>query len=540
MERDILTFDVVIVGGGPSGLSTAIRLMQLAQEKNRDLSVCLLEKGAEIGSHILSGAIMDPKALDELLPEWRLESQNAFDQLPVDKERFSFLTAGKTVDLPVQSKVSNQGLNIISLGELCRWLAKVAEGLGVDIFPGFSASKFSFDEHDRVQGVITQDQGRDRQGNPKANFQPGVEIQAKVTVLAEGCRGSLTKKAIQGFQLDQSCRAQTHALGIKEIWEIDPEKSDPGLVCHSIGYPLSQDLYGGSFLYHLLDNRIAVGLVTGLDYSNPWLSPFQEFQRLKIHPGLIDLFSNAKRVGYGARTLSEGGFHSIPKLTFPGGLLVGDCAGFMNSARLKGIHGAIKSGIEAATAIIEDWDSDQNEFQGYSDRLRNCWLFNELEGVRNIRAGFKNGLWMGLLYSAMDLFLFKGNHPISLNLGADHRKLNHKSRCQPIRYQEPDRNITFDRLSSLELSNIRHREDQPCHILLKNDNVVSSNHSSFANPETRYCPAQVFEIENINKLELRINSSNCLHCKCCDIKDPLQAIEWSVPEGGSGPNYWMM
>ncbi|PIT24656.1 electron transfer flavoprotein-ubiquinone oxidoreductase [Snodgrassella alvi] len=544
VERESMQYDVVIVGAGPSGLSAAIRLKQLAAQQQRDISVCVVDKGSEVGAHILSGAVIDPRSLSELIENW--QEKDAPLSCPVKEDRLLFLTQKKAYRLPTPPSFNNHGNYIISLGVFCRWLAQQAEELGVEIYAGFAAAEVLYHADGSVRGIATGDMGLNRDGKPGNNYQQGMELLAQQTIFAEGCRGSLTKTLIQRFALNKDCQNQTYGLGIKELWEIAPEKSKPGTVIHSIGWPLDQQTYGGSFLYHLNDNKVAIGFVIGLDYQNPYMSPFAEMQRYKTHPAIREVLEGGKRIAYGARALSEGGLQSLPKLTFPGGVLVGDTAGFLNVPRIKGIHAAMKSGMLAAEAVIDVLnaeganDSGNSEAVKYSELFRNSWLYTELHKVRNMRPAFKWGLFGGLAYSAIEEYLFRGKTPWTLRHHcADYASLRKAQDCQPIDYPKADGKLTFDRMSSVFLAGISHDESQPVHLKLHNPELaISVNHREYASPETRYCPAGVYEIiETAGEPHLQINAQNCVHCKTCDIKDPTQNINWVCPEGGSGPNY---
>jgi electron-transferring-flavoprotein dehydrogenase len=544
VERESMQYDVVIVGAGPSGLSAAIRLKQLAAQQQRDISVCVVDKGSEVGAHILSGAVIDPRSLSELIENW--QEKDAPLSCPVKEDRLLFLTQKKAYRLPTPPSFNNHGNYIISLGVFCRWLAQQAEELGVEIYAGFAAAEVLYRADGSVRGIATGDMGLNRDGKPGNNYQQGMELLAQQTIFAEGCRGSLTKTLIQRFALNKDCQNQTYGLGIKELWEIAPEKSKPGTVIHSIGWPLDQQTYGGSFLYHLNDNKVAIGFVIGLDYQNPYMSPFAEMQRYKTHPAIREVLEGGKRIAYGARALSEGGLQSLPKLTFPGGVLVGDTAGFLNVPRIKGIHAAMKSGMLAAEAVIDVLnaeganDSGNSEAVKYSELFRNSWLYTELHKVRNMRPAFKWGLFGGLAYSAIEEYLFRGKTPWTLRHHcADYASLRKAQDCQPIDYPKADGKLTFDRMSSVFLAGISHDESQPVHLKLHNPELaISVNHREYASPETRYCPAGVYEIiETAGEPHLQINAQNCVHCKTCDIKDPTQNINWVCPEGGSGPNY---
>ena len=540
MERESMEFDVVIVGAGPSGLSTAIRLRQLCAEHGSDLSICIVEKGSEVGAHILSGAVMEPRSLEELFPDWK--DRGAPLHTPAREDRLLFLTRGGAMRLPTPPQMHNDGNYIISLGNVCRWLGEQAEALDVSIFPGFPASEVLYHEDGSVKGVATQDMGVGRDGEPKGSFEPGVELHARVTVFAEGCRGHLTKSLFERFDLRAGADPQTYGIGIKELWEIDPARHEQGLVVHTMGWPLDRSTYGGSFLYHLEDNQVAVGFVVGLDYTNPHLSPFEEFQRYKTHPKIRPTFEGGRRIAYGARAISEGGIQSIPKITFPGGLLVGDTAGFLNVPKIKGTHTAMKSGMTAAEAIFDALrnGSAVSEITDYRTRLEKSWLWDELHRVRNLRPSFRWGFWGGMFYSGLDTYVLRGKAPWTLHHHADHAALKKASECPRIAYPKPDGAVSFDRNSSVFLSNTNHEEDQPVHLTLKDDSVpIAVNLAEYDAPEQRYCPAGVYEIvhEGEDGPRLQINAQNCVHCKTCDIKDPMQNIHWVTPEGGGGPNY---
>ncbi|MEC8661872.1 MAG: electron transfer flavoprotein-ubiquinone oxidoreductase [Pseudomonadota bacterium] len=541
MERESMEFDVVVVGGGPSGLSAAIRLKQLAQETGRDLEVCLIEKGSEVGAHILSGAVLEPRTLNELLPDWK--ERGAPLDTPVTDDKFLYLTQSGSFRLPTPPQMNNHGNYIISLGNFCRWLGEQAEALGVEIYPGFAAAEVLYDENGAVRGVATGDMGIGKDGAPTENHMPGMELLAKQTIFAEGCRGHLTKTLFDKFDLREGKDPQTFAIGIKELWDIEPEKSKPGTALHSVGWPLSSDTYGGSFLYHLNGNQVAVGYVVGLDYSNPHLSPFEEFQRFKTHPAIRNVFEGGRRVAYGARALNEGGFQSIPKLTFPGGCLVGCTAGFLNVPKIKGTHTAMKSGMVAAEAIFESLDAmaPGHEPASYGDKLQDSWLWTELYKVRNIRPGFSKGLWFGMANAALDTYILRGRAPWTMHHHADHITLKKADEAPRIAYPKPDGEISFDRNSSVFMSGTNHEENQPAHLTLKDSSVpIAHNLALYDAPEQRYCPAGVYEIvreDDGSNPRLQINAQNCVHCKTCDIKDPSQNITWVTPEGGGGPNY---
>jgi electron-transferring-flavoprotein dehydrogenase len=536
MERERMEYDVVVVGAGPAGLAAAIRLKQLAAEAGTDVSVCVIEKGSEVGAHILSGAVFEPRALDELFPDWR--ERGAPLATPASEDRFLFLTRRRAFRLPTPPQMHNRGNYIISLGNLCRWLAKEAEALGVEIYPGFAGAEVLFDAGGRVRGVATGAQGIGKDGQPTANYQPGVELVAKETLFAEGCRGSLTKQLVERFNLRSESGPQTYGVGIKELWEVDPAQHRPGLVIHSVGWPLDTATYGGSFLYHLENRQVAVGFVVGLDYTNPFLSPFEEFQRFKTHPAIRPTFVGGRRISYGARALNEGGYQAIPRLSFPGGLLIGDGAGFLNVAKIKGSHTAMKSGMVAAETVLRRLSGDLTA--DYHSALEASWLWPELYTARNIRPGFRWGLWAGIAHAALDTYLFRGRAPWTFKHNADHFHLAEARVSRRIDYPKPDGVVSFDRLSSVFISNTNHEENQPPHLHLRKPAIaIDINYALYDSPEQRYCPAGVYEIvkEASGMPRLQINAPNCVHCKTCDIKDPTQNIDWVVPEGGGGPNY---
>ncbi|NUE80908.1 electron transfer flavoprotein-ubiquinone oxidoreductase [Snodgrassella sp. ESL0304] len=544
IERESMHYDVVIVGAGPSGLAASIRLKQLAAKEQRDISVCIVDKGSEVGAHILSGAVIDPRSLSELIENW--QEKGAPLTCAVKEDRLLFLTEKKAYRLLTPSSFNNHGNYIISLGLFCRWLAQQAEEMGVEIYPGFAAAEVLYHPDGSVRGIATGDMGLNKDGQPGSNYQQGIALLAKQTIFAEGCRGSLTKALIRQFQLDKNCQNQTYGIGIKELWSVAPEKSKPGTVIHSIGWPLDRKTYGGSFLYHLNDNKVAVGFVIGLDYQNPYMSPFSEMQRYKTHPAIREVLEGGTRIAYGARALSEGGLQSLPKLTFPGGVLVGDTAGFLNVPRIKGIHAAMKSGMLAAEAIAdvlkEEHVSDDSNTEAvkYSELFRDSWLYHELHKVRNIRPSFKWGLFGGLAYSGLEEYIFRGKAPWTLrHQSPDYASLRKAQECRPIDYPKADGKLTFDRTSSVYLASISHDENQPVHLKLNNPELaISVNYREYGSPETRYCPAGVYEIvDQAGEPHLQINAQNCVHCKTCDIKDPEQNINWVCPEGGSGPNY---
>ena len=542
MERESMEFDVLIVGGGPSGLSAAIKMKQLASDAGQDLSVCLIEKGSEVGAHILSGAVLEPRALNELIPDW--QEKGAPLDTAVTNDKFMFLTESGQMRLPTPPQMNNHGNYIISLGNFCRWLGEQAEAMGVEVYPGFAAAEVLFNDDGSVRGVAVGDMGIGKDGEPTDAFMPGMDLLAKQTIFAEGCRGHLTKGLFDTFNLREGKDPQTFAIGIKELWDIEPEKSKPGTVWHSVGWPLSTDTYGGSFLYHLNGNQVAVGYVVGLDYSNPHLSPFEEFQRFKTHPAVRSVFEGGRRVSYGARALNEGGFQSIPKLTFPGGCLVGCTAGFLNVPKIKGTHTAMKSGMLAAEAVFDvlnDEAATATEPVKYAAKIESSWLWSELYKVRNIRPAFAKGLWMGMGYAALDTYLLRGRAPWTFHHHADHTCLKPAAEAPKIEYPKPDNVVSFDRNSSVYLSGTNHEENQPVHLTLKDTSVpIEHNLALYDSPEQRYCPAGVYEIvrnDDGSDPRLQINAQNCVHCKTCDIKDPTQNIRWVTPEGGGGPNY---
>ena len=549
MERESMEFDVVIVGAGPAGLAAAIRLRQLAAEGGPEVSVCVIEKGSEVGAHILSGAVLEPRALDELLPDWK--ELGAPLNTPVAEEKFMFLTGGgRGFGVPVglmPGQFHNRGNYIVSLGNLCRWLAERAEALGAEIYPGFAAAEVLYDAAGRVAGVATGDLGLAKDGSKKDSYQPGMELRAKYTFFAEGCHGSLSKTLMARFGLREGAEPQTYGIGIKELWRLDPAQHRQGLVMHTAGWPMDTKTWGGSFIYHLEDNQASVGFVVGLDYRNPHLAPFEEFQRFKTHPKIRPIFEGGTRIAYGARALNEGGFQSIPKLVFPGGLLIGCGAGFLNVPKIKGSHNAMKTGMLAAEAAFEALAGSDPAEDGvlgaYPRKLEGSWVYEELRKVRNFRPAFaKLGLWGGMLFGGAELKLLGGRAPWTLHhQHADHDCLMPAKTMPKIDYPKPDGVVSFDRNSSVFLSNTNHEEDQPVHLRLKDPAVpVAHNLALYDAPEQRFCPAGVYEIlrdDDGANPRLQINAQNCVHCKTCDIKDPGQNIDWVTPEGGGGPNY---
>ena len=546
MNRESMEYDVLVVGGGPAGLATAIHLKNLAKQQNRDISVCLLEKGSEIGAHILSGAVLEPRALNELIPDWR--QQGTPLNTPVSKDVFYFLTgdssAVKIPNLFVPRSIHNQGNYIVSLGNVCRWLAERAEALEVEIYPGFAATEILFNDAGGVKGVATGDMGISARGEQKDSYEPGLELHARYTVLAEGSRGHLGKQLIEKFDLDKDSDPQHYGIGIKELWEVDPENSQPGLVAHGSGWPLSGNTSGGFFLYHMEENQVVAGLIIDLNYSNPYVSPFDEFQRFKHHPLIAKTLTGGRRLAYGARAITKGGLNSLPKMSMPGALLVGCDAGTLNFAKIKGTHTAMKSGMVAAETLIselEDTGSAGKDLHAYNENFLASWAYDDIYRSRNFGPALhKFGLYLGGAFNFIDQSVFFGKLPYTLHdRQADHQRLKPAADCKEIQYPKPDGILSFDRLSSVFISNTNHEEDQPCHLTLKDETIpIDTNLKIYAAPEQRYCPAGVYEIvEDDGNPKLQINAQNCVHCKTCDIKDPTQNIVWVAPEGGGGPNY---
>ncbi len=546
MERESMEFDVVIVGAGPAGLSTACQLMKLAQEKEQELMVCVVEKGSEVGAHILSGAVFEPRALNELFPDWKEKGAPLNTEVTGD-DIYLFNSEDSAVKLPgfsVPKTMHNEGNYIVSMGNVCRWLAEQAEQLGVEIFPGFPAQDIIYNEDGSVGGVITGDMGLDKEGKPKDSFMPGMELKAKYTVFAEGCRGHLGKELIAKFSLDADKSPQHYGLGFKEIWDIAPEKHQEGLVVHSAGWPLDKDTGGGGYLYHAENNQVFVGLIVDLNYSNPHLSPFDEFQRYKHHPKIAQYLEGGKRVSYGARAMAKGGFNSLPKMTMPGAVLVGCDAGTINYAKIKGNHTAMKSGMLAAESIFEALaagDEGAKDLTSYTEKYQDSWLYEELYNTRNFGpAMHKFGTFLGGAYNTLDQNFFGGKLPFNFkDESLDHEQLKLAKDVPVINYPKPDNKLSFDKLSSVFLSNTNHEEEQPCHLKLADSSIpINVNLAKYNEPAQRYCPAGVYEVESTEEGDkFVINSQNCVHCKTCDIKDPAQNITWVTPEGTGGPNY---
>ena len=537
MARESMQYDLVVVGAGPAGLAAAIRAKQLSP----DVSVCVLEKGSEVGAHILSGAVMDPRALAELFPDWK--EKGAPLDVPVSRDRFLFLSEKSFLEAPswaLPGCFKNHGNYVVSLGNVCRWLGKQAEALGVEIFPGFAAAEILYRE-EKVIGVATGDLGINRKGEKTDAYQPGMELHGKYTFFAEGCRGHLGKQLEAKYDLRKAVDPQVYGIGLKELWEVKPERHEPGLVVHTAGWPLAADTYGGSFLYHLDNRQVAVGFVVGLAYENPYLSPYEEFQRFKTHPEIRKFFEGGKRISYGARAITAGGLQSLPKLVFPGGALIGDDAGFLNASRIKGSHCAIKSAMLAAEAACAALKAGRahDALESYPTAFQKSWLYDELYRARNFKPWMAKGLYTGTLMVGIDQVLFRGRAPWTLHhQHADHETLKRKTEAAPIVYPKPDGALTFDRLSSVFVSNTNHNEDQPVHLRLKDPSLAVRNLVEYAGPEQRYCPAGVYEFVDLETHpRLQINAQNCVHCKTCDIKDPRQNIVWVPPEGGGGPNY---
>jgi len=551
IERDVMEYDVLIVGGGPAGLSAAIKIKQIATRENKEISVCLVEKGAEVGSHILSGAVIDPVALSELIPDWK--EKGAPLNTKVTKDIFNLFSKKRNLKIPhwlMPPIMSNKQNYIVSLGELCVWLSKEAENLGIEIYPGFTAQEPIFNDNQELVGILTGDMGRDSDGNETVNYAAGIEIRAKYSLIAEGTRGSITKIIEKKLSLRKNSDPQKYGLGFKEVWRLDKNKHHPGLVEHSLGWPLENDTGGGSFTYHYGEDLVSLGFVVHLDYSNPYLSPFDEFQSFKTHPKIKNLLTGAKRISYGARAINEGGIQSWPELAFPGGVLIGCSAGMVNVPRIKGTHNAMKSGMLAAEACVDAITKPENinnkTLEQYLQKLKASWVWDDLNSVRNVKPLIsKYGTTLGMLFGGFEMWL--ASYKIKLPWTLHHKKADHETlvdfeQAKPISYLKPDGVYTFDKLSSISLSNIGHEANQPCHLELRDKNIpINFNYKKYNSPEQRYCPAGVYEIlKEDNVVRLQINGQNCIHCKTCDIKDPKQNIDWVPPEGGSGPIYSKM
>ncbi|MBT5429168.1 MAG: electron transfer flavoprotein-ubiquinone oxidoreductase [Rhodospirillaceae bacterium] len=538
-----MDMDIVIVGAGPAGLSAAIQLKKLSIKQDCEISVCVVEKGSEVGAHILSGAVLESRALDELIPDW--QNREAPLNTPVTSEKILFLSETKEQKIPsifLPPAMHNKGNYIISLGNFCRWLANQAEELGVEIYPGFAASEVLYNNDGAVIGIATGDMGVQADGSEGPNFERGMELHAKYTFFSEGCRGHLGKQLKNKFNLEDNVQIQTYGIGIKELWEINPAKHHPGFVLHTAGWPLDNDTYGGSFSYHLENNQLAIGFVVGLDYQNPYLSPYEEFQKFKTHPSIKPMLEGGKRVAYGARALNEGGHQCLPKLHFPGGLLIGCDAGTLNMPKIKGTHTAMKSGMLAAETAFNAIQNNRSndDLSDFNSKFRGSWAGKELYAARNVRPSFKWGLLAGTIYTGFDQIFMRGKAPWTLkHHDPDHLQLKKAADCTPIDYPKPDGKITFDKLTNVSFSATNHEENQPCHLQLKDKSIPTSvNLAQYDGPEARFCPAGVYEyVEEQEGPRLQINAQNCVHCKTCDIKDPSQNIEWVTPEGGGGPNY---
>ncbi len=546
MTNEPMKYDVVIIGCGPAGLSAAIKIKQLDQTHGTNTSICIVEKGSEVGAHIVSGAVLETRALDELFPNWKNMDSPIRTKASIDK--FKILNSKGSINVPswILPKVMNNSENyIISLGNLCRWLSKEAEKLGVEIYPGFSASKIIYDANGKVNGIQTGHSGISKNNEHTPRYEPGIKLIANQTIFAEGCRGHLGKELISKYKLDNNKLNQTYGIGLKELWEIDPDKHKEGLVLHTVGWPLKSDVYGGSFVYHFEENLVSLGFVLGLDYSNPYIDPYEEFQLFKTHNLITKMLEGGRRIAYGARALNEGGLQSLPKMSFPGGLLIGCDAGTLNMPKIKGTHTAMKSGIVAAEVCHEALKNksitSNNELKSFDNAFKKSWAYNELYKARNVRPSFHYGLLIGMIYTAVDQHLFRGNAPWTfMHKNTDHESLKPLSKFRPKKYPKHDGKITFDKLTNLSFSGTNHEEDQPCHLKLKNlSTPIDINYKQYGSPETLYCPAGVYEIVKNEKGDpkLQINFQNCLHCKTCDIKDPTQNISWQTPEGGNGPRY---